>query len=92
MKKAAQAARMQLEQHIKRLDNAVEQGNKKGAHGGNVFDSRLAILDVEKGRILCQKYALDVSRLESSADQVWQDLMAKEDYELAEIFARSIGI
>jgi LPS O-antigen subunit length determinant protein (WzzB/FepE family) len=29
----AEEARMQLEQHINRLKDAVDVGNKKGAHG-----------------------------------------------------------
>ena len=33
MTRAKEAAIMQLEQHINRLKDAVEGGNKKGAHG-----------------------------------------------------------
>ena len=63
MTRAEEAARMQLEQHISRLKDAVEIGNKKGAHGGRVFDPRLAITDVEKGRFICSNYGIDPVRV-----------------------------
>ena len=72
-----EAARVQLEQHIIRLKDAVEGGNKKGAHGGKVFDPRLAITDVEKGRLICSKYQIDSNQLELVAENVWKALMTK---------------
>jgi|SaaInlV_120m_DNA_3_1039746.scaffolds.fasta_scaffold114187_1 hypothetical protein len=92
MTRAEEAARMQLEQHINRLKDAVEGGNKKGAHGGRVFDPRLAITDVEKGRFICSNYGIDSTRLEEAAEAVWKALMQREEYEQAEWFASSIGI
>ena len=92
MTKSEEAARMQLEQHISRLKDAVEGGNKKGAHGGRVFDPRLAITDVEKGRFICSNYGIDPVRLEAAAEEVWKALMRREDYEQAEWYAKSIGI
>ena len=53
MTRAEEAARMQLEQHINRLKDAVEGANKKSAHGGRVFDPIVAITDVEKSRFIC---------------------------------------
>lgn len=81
MTRAEEAARMQLEQHINRLKDAVEGGNKKGAHGGKVFDPRLAITDVEKGRSICSKYHFDSNQLELVAENVWKDLMASQEFD-----------
>ncbi|MDA9791140.1 hypothetical protein N9B83_00780 [Schleiferiaceae bacterium] len=92
MTRAEQAARMQLEQHINRLKDAVEVGNKKGAHGGRVFDPRLAITDVEKGRLICSNYGIDQAHLAAAAEAIWKGLMQREEYEQAEWFASSIGI
>jgi hypothetical protein len=92
MTRAEEAARMQLEQHINRLKDAVEGGNKKGAHGGKVFDPRLAITDVEKGRFICSDYGIDSNQLESVAENVWKALMTRQEFEQAEFYARNIGI
>ena len=92
MTRVNEAARMQLEQHIIRLKDAVEGGNKKGAHGGRVFDPRLAITDVEKGRLICSKYQIDSNQLESVAESIWKALMARQEFEQAEFYASSIEI
>lgn len=92
MTRAEEAAKMHLEQHINRLKDSVEGGNKKGAHGCRVFDPRLAITDVEKGRMICSKYHINSSQLESVAENAWNELVTRQEFEQVEFYARNIGI